>query len=250
MRAEVLLKPREKAVFLPYNYQYYLTAAIYEAVGKSSPDFSQKLHDQGYGERRFKFFTFSQLLAKRKKFAPDGFWVIGELSFKVSSPLYEFLLHFMNGIFQDHRLRIGSQEFEVKGAFLKDRPEIRPEEKFICLSPIVVSTPKEGIKTPYYLRYTEEPELFSEKIRQNLIRKFTTYYERPPLDDRLFFFFDEQYLRQNKATKLIHYRDQKILGYLAPFTVEGSTELINFGYDVGFGEKNSMGFGCVEVKTE
>ncbi|ABB14264.1 CRISPR-associated endoribonuclease Cas6 [Carboxydothermus hydrogenoformans] len=248
MRIEVLLKPREKAVFLPFNYQYQITSAIYETIAKSSPEFARKLHDEGFGERRFKFFTFSQILAKRKKLAPDGFWIIGECSLKISSPLYEFLLHLLNGLFKDHKFIIGREEFTVKGAFIRENPEIKPGQTFVCLSPIVVSTLKEGYTKPYYIRYTEEPELFSEKIRQNLLRKFATYYGRLPVDDRLFFFFDEEYLQKNKGTKLIHYRDQKILGYLAPFTVEGSAELIAFGYDVGFGEKNSMGFGCAEVK--
>ncbi|NYE58841.1 CRISPR-associated endoribonuclease Cas6 [Carboxydothermus ferrireducens] len=249
MRIEVLLKPREKAVFLPFNYQYQITSAIYETIAKSSPEFAKKLHDEGFGERRFKFFTFSQILAKRKKITSEGFWVIGEFSLKISSPLYEFLLHLLNGLFKDHKFKIGREEFTVKGAYIRENPEIKPGQTFVCLSPIVVSTLKEGFTTPYYIRYTEEPELFSEKIRQNLLRKFATYYGRLPADDRLFFFFDEEYLQKNKGTKLIHYRDQKILGYLAPFTVEGSPELIAFGYEVGFGEKNSMGFGCVEVKN-
>jgi CRISPR/Cas system endoribonuclease Cas6 (RAMP superfamily) len=34
---------------------------------------------------------------------------------------------------------------------------------------------------------------------------------------------------------------------MAPFVVRGSVELIALGYEAGFGEKNSMGFGMVEV---
>jgi len=30
-------------------------------------------------------------------------------------------------------------------------------------------------------------------------------------------------------------------------TLEASPELIGFAYDAGLGEKNAMGFGCVEV---
>jgi CRISPR-associated endoribonuclease Cas6 len=44
-------------------------------------------------------------------------------------------------------------------------------------------------------------------------------------------------------------RGINIRGWLAPFTVEGSKELIELGYEAGFGSRNSMGFGMAEVDT-
>jgi CRISPR-associated endoribonuclease Cas6 len=40
-----------------------------------------------------------------------------------------------------------------------------------------------------------------------------------------------------------------VIGIQAPFTIEGDPELIKVGYECGFGEKNSMGFGMAEVST-
>jgi len=34
---------------------------------------------------------------------------------------------------------------------------------------------------------------------------------------------------------------------LMEFEVQGSTELLEFAYEAGIGEKNAMGFGCLEV---
>ena|GEM_PF-6212384 len=34
---------------------------------------------------------------------------------------------------------------------------------------------------------------------------------------------------------------------LAPFTARGPVELLQIGYEAGFGEKGSMGFGMAEV---
>ena len=34
---------------------------------------------------------------------------------------------------------------------------------------------------------------------------------------------------------------------MCPFQAEGSVELIKLGYQTGFGDKNSFGFGMVEV---
>ena len=44
--------------------------------------------------------------------------------------------------------------------------------------------------------------------------------------------------------------ETKVKGYLYEFTVEGPPELIRMGYYAGFGEKNSLGFGCVEIISE
>ena len=36
--------------------------------------------------------------------------------------------------------------------------------------------------------------------------------------------------------------------YMMDLNLEGDSELIEFAYDAGLGEKNSMGFGMVEYK--
>ena len=48
---------------LPFSYQYELSSWIYHVIGESNSAFASFLHDQGYvyGNRRFKFFTFSHL---------------------------------------------------------------------------------------------------------------------------------------------------------------------------------------------
>jgi CRISPR-associated endoribonuclease Cas6 len=38
-----------------------------------------------------------------------------------------------------------------------------------------------------------------------------------------------------------------VRGWLVPFRVEGSKELIELGYEAGFGKNNAMGFGMAEV---
>jgi CRISPR-associated endoribonuclease Cas6 len=54
---------------------------------------------------------------------------------------------------------------------------------------------------------------------------------------------------QGRIHKLITYKDTKIFCYHCPFTVEGSPELMRIGYECGFGDGNSKGFGMVEVAT-
>ena len=53
--------------------------------------------------------------------------------------------------------------------------------------------------------------------------------------------------KQGRIHKLIRYKDTDIFCYLAPFEVEGDPALIRNGYECGFGEGNSKGFGMVEM---
>ncbi|MCK5721394.1 MAG: hypothetical protein KAI84_02580, partial [Gammaproteobacteria bacterium] len=53
-------------------------------------------------------------------------------------------------------------------------------------------------------------------------------------------------------SKLIHFKIDnnirtKIKGFEAPFRIVADPELIGIGYDVGFGNDNSAGMGCVEL---
>lgn len=42
-------------------------------------------------------------------------------------------------------------------------------------------------------------------------------------------------------------QETRVRGWLYDFECHAPTELLKFGYDAGFGEKGSLGFGCVEV---
>ncbi|MYA55487.1 CRISPR-associated endoribonuclease Cas6 [Candidatus Poribacteria bacterium] len=96
-----------------------------------------------------------------------------------------------------------------------------------------------------------EDPAFSERIRQNLIRKHEAIHGRAPHDDTLTFTFDKGYIdrRQGRVTRLVDYKGIKIRGVMCPFDVSGSIPLIQIGYECGFGDKNSAGFGMVDVQT-
>lgn len=245
MRIKIVLDVPTDGAFISYGYQYYLTAAIYRKLAIADPDYAAFLHQRGYGERGYKLFTFSQLRARTKKGASQGFWIVGEAWVVVSSPLPRFIFSLLQGLVNQPYFEVGGGRLPVKKIFTQEAPSFAGGAKFVSLSPVVVTTGT-GEGPPHYLRYQEDPALFSEKIRQNLLRRYRACYGSSPEDERLFFYFDHRYLSEKKGTKLIQYRDQSIFGYLAPVQLEGSPELIRFAWEAGIGEKNSMGFGCLE----
>ena len=255
---------------IPFNYNYALHSAIYGLIEKSSGEYSTYLHDKGFinkaVKKRFKLFTFSKLFFTPTRIKKNGFTGVKEIHFIFSTPIEQSYEHLILGLFSDQAFHLnfcGTKiNFSVTQVESLPEPQFNSECKFLCLSPIAVSTQREKANAKleqHYLDYMnpEEREHFIENIRKNLINKYQTFYKTDYADhDHEFkFSFDINYIakRHGKISKLIHFKKidntikTKIKGCEAPFKIVADSELIKIGYDAGFGNGGSMGFGCVEI---
>ena len=236
---------------LPINYNHLLVGGIYHLLAESDAQYATFLHDTGYmaGPKRFKLFTFSQLLAKHRHIRGTEIRFGSQLTWYVSSPVEKFLSHFADTLLTEGRLSLGRRTLRIKDVSIPRIPRFQPQMRLRCLSPIVVSTvrQRDGKQTTHYC-LPDDPAL-SELIRQNLVRKHHAIYGQPPTDDTLHFRFDTDYInkRHGRVTRLVDYKGIKIRGVLAPFYVDGSLTLIQTGYECGFGVKNSLGFGMADI---
>ena len=240
-----------KGISLPINYNYFLASAIYGFLKESDPEYAQFLHQDGYEleNRHFKLFTFSQLMAKRREIRGDQIHFRSPLTWYVSSSQEQFLANFAAALMQNGLLQVERHRFQVQDVEVLRQPRFGPQMTFRCLSPITMSTKRERadqLVTHYCL--PDDPQ-FSELVRQNLIRKYEAVYQHPPREQSFAMTFDQGYInkRKERVTRLVDFKGTKIRGVLAPFHVIGSPELIHIGYTCGFGDKNSMGFGMVEL---
>lgn len=255
-------------VFIPFNYNYALHAAIYRIIQKSSTDYSQYLHDQGFANdavnRRFKLFTFSKLFFTPTNRTKKGFSQVRQIRFIFSTPMETSFEHLVLGLFSDQVMHLNLNGKEISFAITQvealPEPRINNTCRFVCLSPIAVSTQREkpeGLPEQHFLDYMNptERDHFIENIQKNLIHKFQTFYNgpAPELESAFTFSFDPTYIarKQGKISKLIHFKKithsqrTKIKGFEAPFTITADPRLIKIGYDAGFGNGNSAGLGCV-----
>ena len=256
----------EKPLFIPLNYQYPLHSIIYKLIQQSSRKYAEFLHEEGFradvnSPKRFKLFTFSQLKMMPYCFTGAGFDRVRTIEFVYSTAAEKSFEHLVYGLFaqQELCLRFGRNtcRFVVQRVESLPEPQFTDSMKFICLSPITVSTKREkadgsGLEVHFldYLNPTEKDH-FCENLFLNLSRKYQTLLQTPYRGATAFEFqFDPEYLikRQGKISKLIRFKnDIKIKAFEAPFTVSADPQLLKVGYQCGFGEKNSDGFGCVEV---
>jgi CRISPR-associated endoribonuclease Cas6 len=208
------------------------------------------LHDEGFyaDKRTFKLFTFSRLMPRRSRLQQDRLLLSDpELSLQVGSPVSDFIEHFVAGLFQREIFEIAGARFTLAQAEALPATVFSPNIKLRALSPITEAMRDEQGGT----RFLTLEDNWSEIMQRNLLRKYQALHGHAPADTMLRWTWDREYLdeaarRGRRLSALIDIRGIKIRGWLAPFTVAGSTELIEIGYETGFGARNSMGFGMAE----
>jgi len=258
MRIKIIAEcPQE--TFIPYNYHYQMSAALYSLIEKSSPEYSEFLHNQGFftDNRKFKLFTFSKLTFHPFKNNLTGFEKVKSISFQFSTPIEKSFEHLILGLFAENSINLGRKEFQtefhITHAETLPDPQFEKEMYFRCLSPIAASVRSdESHSTKHYLDYMDpqERENYISAIFDNLKMKFKTIFDKDYTgNDGFSFSYDPLYIvkKSGKIRKMVRFGKSNIIGMEAPFKITADPELIKIGYDCGFGVNNSAGFGCVEV---
>lgn len=252
MRIKLVFRAKDENASIPLNYNYAVSALIYKTIAESSPEFAQRLHEKGFivGEKTFKLFTFSRIETKDAfiDFKASRIYLNNPyIKLQVSSPIDEFLKNFVFGTFTQQTFRIDKSEFILDSAETIEDTEITEEMNFRALSPITQSIRNDKGETVYLL----PQDNWSEFITRNLQRKYEALYGKTLPNAKVEWKWNEDYFANEKnckkAEKLIDIKGIKVRGWLAPFSVKGNRELIKIGIETGFGNKNSQGFGMVEI---
>ena len=131
---------------LPINYNHLLVGGIYHFLAESDAEYADFLHNTGYtdtGKKRFKLFTFSQLLAKQRRIRGSDIFFGSQLTWFVSSPVEKFLSHFADTLLTEGRLPLGRHQLRIKDVSIPHIPRFQTQMRLRCLSPIVMSTVRE-----------------------------------------------------------------------------------------------------------
>jgi len=251
MRVKLTFLATRRNAVLPLNYNHAVAGLIYRTIGTASEAFATALHDDGFeaDRRHFKLFTFSRLFVKNRRVVGDRMVLESpEVTLQVSSPVGEFIEHFVSGLFQSERFHITGSEFTLAEVETLAPPEFTGRMSFRALAPITESVRDEQNR----VRYLNLEDDWSGVIERNLARKYEALYGRAPVLNGLHWEWGKEYIadatkRNRRPSVLIELSEgTKVRGWLAPFTIESSKELIELGYETGFGSRNSMGFGMVE----
>jgi CRISPR-associated endoribonuclease Cas6 len=250
MRIKVTLHALHSAAELPLNYQHAVASLIYARLSFGSLSFAAQLHDVGFrtDNRTFKLFTFSRLHTEAAHLRGNRLVLDRpRVSFQISSPVPEFIEHLKIGLSSSRELNLEQAVLRLVNIEDIPAPLIQKQMRFHALSPITETT-NGSREHPTFLSLMDD---WSEVIQRNLSRKYEVLHGRPPTDGQLKWRWDENYIRKKETagwrlSVLADIHGIKVRGWLVPFMIEGSKELIEVGYEAGFGARNSMGFGMAE----
>ncbi len=240
MRAKIFVRKVSKGL-LPFDYQYALASMLYGKLALGNI----RLANESHSHQGFKFYNFSNLILPDRKPSRKGL-AFEDAYFILTSPDVEFVRSFAEGLLQEPDFHLYDQKFIVNKIEILEQESLISPSTFRAISPIFVKTLREesGELKEWDLYPTDGK--FHENVHKNLVGRYTEYHGSPP--EKAHF----------HITRVRYFKGKRILigsgenatprrCSLITFDLEASPELLNFAYDAGIGEKNAMGFGCLEV---
>ncbi len=203
-----------------------------------------KLANETHAHQGFKFYTFSNLTLMNKKPIKSGL-LFEKAFFALSSPDKRFIKSFTEGLLQQPEFYLdgpnGRADFVIERIEILKELSFGDECWFKTLSPIYIKTiRKENESLREIDLYPTEPK-FYENLHRNLMERFNQFYEKAPAD--YFDVIETAGLKPKRIKIAESYRRCSLMS----LRIQASPELLKFAYDAGIGEKNAMGFGCVDV---
>ena len=240
MRLEIILKGKNNFK-VPFNYNHILSAIIYNKI--ADLNFANELHSS----KSFKFFTFSQIYIPKRRIVKDGIIAKdGVISFYISSPNDFLIKSLVDGFLEDLEISFQNQKLTIQKIEALKTPEFSSKSEFNTQAPIIVRT-KEEIDGELKIWDLAPSDKFFKSLENNLIKKYIKFNNLTKTDKKINIYSDMNFVKRkrisiNKGNATTHHR-----AYMMDLILEGDLDLIEFAYDVGIGEKNSMGFGMVKL---
>jgi CRISPR-associated endoribonuclease Cas6 len=175
----------------------------------------------------------------------------------ISSPNKNFISFLRNKIrnLDAKIIHFGEMKFDIINLKIFDL-ELNPPVKFVSATPVIIRIPQSvykdynlELKHPYryiFWRSNFPLELFLNQLELNLKRKYFNYYHEDPQSPLKFNRF--VFKKQISQKILIKNMSQTIIATFWEFWIDEINELIRFGLDAGIGERNTLGFGFLNLK--
>ena len=244
MRLKINLKS-ENNFKVPFNYNHILSSIIYNKI--ADLDLANKIHDSN----SFKFFNFSQINIKKRKLVKDGIIARdGRISFYLSSPDDLLVKNLVSGFVDDLEINFKNDKLIVEKIEALKTPDFREISEFKTLSPINIRDSKEIHGKVKRIDLAPSDKFF-KGIENNSIKKYCIFNNIENTDKKISAYSEMAHVKRKRITIPKGPNTTYHRAYMMDLILEGDTDLIKFAYDVGVGEKNSMGFGMLRyIETE
>jgi len=210
----------------------------------------------------FNGFNFSGLKGQTKSSRKGLHYYSSRVTLIVTSRNVDFLNYLMLNMFKMQRLEVGSLHLTPERAEVEKLPNLNNYDKFICLSPILLSKPN-LIDDSAIQFHDPESDVFSDKLydlamhhvenlslfESDILATFNQFQIVP----------DKDYLAKleennKKFSRVYSIYDQDIKfdvrGYTFPFYFYAAPELKEVIFIDGLGAMSHKGFGMIDLANE
>jgi CRISPR-associated endoribonuclease Cas6 len=257
MRLLLKLKSKKDNI---YDTKYYHKASgfIYSLL-KGTP--LEILHDL----KTYKFFCFSNIFPLPKSEKGEIVYEIKkgeEFNWLISSPYKPFIEILKEKLEEKNEVNIGEMSFSIEDIKKFEIKLPKRNVRLISATPIIIripernydkyNIPKEFRKKRYvYWRPNFSFEAFVRQLEENLIKKYEMFYQEKLDGDFLPLFEYFKFKRQTICHFILRGIEIEVVGSIWEFVFlrmkKRKKKLIKFGIDCGFGERNSLGFGFINI---
>lgn len=241
-RLKISLSSKGTNLKIPYNYNHIISAVIYNKI--ADLDLASQLHSS----KDYKFFTFSQLfVSQRKNLSNYMISHDGKFNFFISSPNDYLIKSLVEGYLEVPEVIFMGKNLRVEQVELLKKPEIKKRMKMRTLSPLIARTQKEMDGKLKTWDLNPNDLKFYENLQNNLLKKYIKFHGDYDGDTYVKIVPQLNSIKRKRITVPKKGQETHHRCFLMKFEIEADKRLVEFAYDCGLGEKNSMGFGMVDV---
>ena len=245
MRLVLHMRAKSGGIVVPVHYNRLLQGLIYRHLDEAV---AHRVHQQGWavGKRRLRLFVFSRLFGRaRYDRTTARLHFTGRVTWSIASPVDALLESLALHLVRQGEVTLGRQPVVLDSVEVALPPVYRRPVRLKALSPITVRstlTAADGRKKSYYYA-PQEPE-FGPRILENLRRKIRAWTgEDIPPDGATF----RPVKVSNRNLVVARYKGTIVKGWTGIYELDAPEPYFRMALDAGLGEKNSQGFGFVEV---
>ncbi|MCK5560154.1 MAG: CRISPR-associated endoribonuclease Cas6 [Thermoplasmata archaeon] len=238
MRAKVTVE-KINTVPLPYDHLYFLSAMLYSRLAESNITLANETHSH----TGFKFYNFSQIIPNSNFSSTKNGINFRDGYFIISSPDTAFIRSYAEGLLQKPEFKLGDAKFILKKVEILKMPNFNGKRiRLKTLSPVYVKTKREvDGKLVEWDLYPSDGK-FYVNVQKNLLERYEEFYNKKPENG----YFEIAKIHWSKP-KRVKIKDNYRRCSMMDFELAADSELVQFAYDAGLGEKTGVGFGCLEV---
>ena len=260
MRLLLTLTSAKQKQVIPINYQYPLASAIYKILQNADADYSEFLHEKGYG-KGFKLFTFSDIKCPFRIDRDRLILLSNKMEIIVCFHLPMAAETFIKGLFMSQQMDIADKS--SKASFTVERIESltspldqvkENDEVEILLKPL--SSIVCGLKNEKgnYDFLSPVDDRYEEMLFVNWEEKCKAVFEKEEAERIMAnAFIQVIFLRNPPKSRLITIKantdaETKIRGFSNfEIKIKGKKEAVELLLNSGVGLYNAQGMGCVEI---